>query len=131
MREPLMCSNVITWKCGRASAEILSYASSWCSQCDVECRTALTTGLGQNPPSGQNPPPTKIPIRPNTIADKNSSSGERVRLHVVILYSGKHLIKYLYMRKTIVLNNAHWRVRKTTRSVCIKLTTKSPSFRII
>ena len=130
MKEPLMCSNVITWKCGRASAEILSYTSSWCSQYDVECRTALTTGLGQNPPSGQTPPPTKISIRPKTIPDKNSPSGERVRLHV-ILYSGKHLIKYLYMRKTLVLNNAHSRVRKTTRSVCIKLTTKIPFFHII
>ena len=47
-----------------------------------------------------------------------------------LLYSGKHLIKYLYMRKTLVLNNAHWHVRKTMRSVCIKLTTKIPFFRI-
>ena len=84
MRERLMCSNVIIWKCGRASAVILSYASSWCSQCDVECRTALTTGLGQNPPSCQNPSPTKIPIRPKNIADKNSPPGDRVRLHDVI-----------------------------------------------
>ena len=30
------------------------------------------------------------------------------------------------MRKTLVLNNAHWRIRKTTGSVCIKLTTKLP-----
>ena len=28
------------------------------------------------------------------------------------------------MRKTLVLNNAHFRIRKTMRSVCIKLTTK-------
>ena len=60
------------------------YASSWCSQCDVECRTALTTGLGTNPPPAQNPPPTKIPIQPKNTADKNSPPGERVRLHVVI-----------------------------------------------
>ena len=36
------------------------------------------------PPPGQNPPPTKIPILPETTADKNSPPGERVRLHVVI-----------------------------------------------
>ena len=82
-RTPDMCSNVITWKCTRASEEILSYASSWCNQCDVECCTAWTTGLGQNPPAakspcGQNPPPTKIPIRPKTTADVNSPPAERV-----------------------------------------------------
>ena len=57
MRERLMCSNIITGKCGRAFAEILSYASSWYSQCDIECRTALTMGLGQKPP------PAKTPLR--------------------------------------------------------------------
>ena len=85
--------DVITWKCGRASAEILSYASSWCSQCDVECKTALTTGLGQNPLPAKTPPPTKIPIRPKTTADKNSPPGERVRLHVAIK---KKLTGYCY-----------------------------------
>ena len=35
------------------------------------------------PPSGQNPTPTKIPIRPKTTSDKNSPPGERVRSHVI------------------------------------------------
>ena len=37
MKEHLMCSNVITWKCGRASAEIMSYARSWCSRRPHDC----------------------------------------------------------------------------------------------
>ena len=48
----------------------------------------IDKGSGTKPPSGQKPPPTKIPIRrlrPITTADKNSPTGERVRLqHVVI-----------------------------------------------
>ena len=38
-------------------------------------------GIGSRtkPPSGQNPTPTNIPIRPKTTADKNSPPGERVR----------------------------------------------------
>ena len=101
MRERLMCSNAITWKCGRASAEILSYASSWCSQCDVECRTALTTGLWQNPlpaktpsdknpnPASQKPPLTKTPLQVKVL-----------RLHAVITKN--------WQVNVIVKTKCHW-----------------------
>ena len=44
----------------------------------------IDNGSRTKPSSSQNPPPTKIPIRPKTTADKNSTPGERVRLHVVV-----------------------------------------------
>ena len=79
MRERLMCSIAITWKCTRASAEILSYASSWCSQCDVECRTALAAGLWQNPL------PAKTPLRQKSQSGQPKPSLTKTPLQVNVL----------------------------------------------
>ena len=44
----------------------------------LERHYKVDNGSRTKPHSGQNPPPTKIPLQPKTTADKNSPPGERV-----------------------------------------------------
>ena len=48
--------------------------------------------LQQKPPSGQNPSPTKIPLRPKNTADKKFPPGEPVTLHNVITKNDRLLL---------------------------------------